>query len=147
MGKKKVAARIVCDTNVVVSALLFADGRLAWLRQCWRDGVIIPLLSEGTVRELMTVLAYPKFRLTADDIDALLSDYLPYGQSIHPLPEQPRAPRCRDLSDQLFVDLALAGNADFLVTGDKDLLALDGQLPCAVVTPAALCAVVENRPD
>lgn len=138
MGQKKIAVRAVFDTNVVVSALLFAEGHLSWLRHVWREGRIVPLLSEATVRELMTVLAYPKFRLSADDLEALLTDYLPYGRSIHPLPKQPHAPHCRDGHDQMFVDLALSGHADYLVTGDKDLLALDGQLACPVVTPAAL---------
>ncbi len=136
MGKKKIALHVVFDTNVVVSAVIFAAGQLSWLRQAWRAGTIVPLLSEATVRELMAVLAYPKFRLTADDIEALLADYLPYGRSIHPVSAPTNAPRCRDADDQLFVDLVLAGKADFLVTGDKDLLALDEQLPCAVVTPA-----------
>lgn len=136
MGKKKVALHVVFDTNVVVSALIFSAGQLSWLRQAWRAGTIVPLLSEATVRELMAVLAYPKFRLTADDIEALLADYLPHGRSIHPLSEPANAPRCRDADDQFFVNLVLAGNADYLVTGDKDLLALKGQLPCAVVTPA-----------
>lgn len=135
MGKKKLALLVVFDTNVVVSALIFSAGQLSWLRQAWRLGTIVPLLSEATVRELMAVLAYPKFRLTADDIEALLADYLPYGRSVHPVSVPANAPRCRDADDQLFVDLVLAGKADFLVTGDKDLLALEGQLPCAVVTP------------
>ena len=136
MGKKKVALHVVFDTNVVVSALILAAGQLSWLRQAWRAGTIVPLLSEATVRELMAVLAYQKFRLTPDDIEILLADYLPYGRSIHPVSLQANAPSCRDADDRLFVDLVLAGKADFLVTGDKDLLALDGHLPCAVVTPA-----------
>lgn len=135
MGKKKVALHVVFDTNVVVSALIFAGGQLSWLRQAWRAETIIPLLSEATVRELMAVLAYPKFRLTPDDIETLLADYLPYGRSIHPVSVQAE-PRCRDADDQFFVNLVLAAKVDYLVTGDKDLLALDGHLPCAVVTPA-----------
>ena len=75
MGKKTIAPRVVFDTNVVLAALLFATGQLAWLRQSWRKGVVIPLLAEATVLELMTVLAYPKFHLTPDDIEALLADY------------------------------------------------------------------------
>jgi len=137
MGKKKIVMHVVCDTNVVLSALLFTSGRLAWLRRSWREGLVVPLLSEETVRELLTVLAYPKFRLSPDEIETLLTDYLPSGKSVHPVAGQPHAPLCRDPRDQIFVDLALVGNADYLVTGDQDLLALDGQLPCAVVTPAA----------
>lgn len=145
MGKKKITPRAVFDTNVVVSALLFTTGQLAWLRQAWREGVVVPLLSAGTVRELMTVLAYPKFRLTSGDIEILLADYLPYGQSIHPVPELSNAPRCRDAHDQLFVDLASVSKADWLVTGDKDLLALAGQLPCAVITPASLREILDSE--
>lgn len=144
MGKKKIAQQVVFDTNVVLSALLFATGQLAWLRQSWRKGVVIPLLAEATVLELMTVLAYPKFHLTPDDIEAFLADYLPFGHSIHPLLEQPGAPRCRDPHDQMFVDLALAGHVDYLVTGDKDLLALSDLLSCQVITPAVFREMMER---
>ena len=144
MGKKKIALHVVLDTNVVVSALLFADGRLSWLRQACREGTIVPLLSEATVHELMAVLAYPKFRLTANDIEVLLADYLPHGRSIHPVSAPTNAPRCRDSHDQMFIDLMLAGKADCLVTGDKDLLVLDGQLPGAVLTPVAFREYLEK---
>jgi putative PIN family toxin of toxin-antitoxin system len=95
----------------------------------------------------MTVLAYPKFRLTADDIEVLLADYLPFGRSIHPVPTQENAPRCRDSHDQPFVDLVLAGQADYLVTGDKDLLAMNGCLPCPVITPATLREILASNRD
>jgi putative PIN family toxin of toxin-antitoxin system len=128
---------VVFDTNVVVSALLFAEGQLAWLRKAWREGAALPLLAEATVRELMTVLAYPKFRLTTAEIETLLGDYLPFGEVVQVTAATRAEPRCRDPHDQAFVDLAAAGGADFLVTGDRDLLDLRDQLPCAVMTPAA----------
>ena len=56
--------RVVLDTNVLVSALLFEGGRLAWIRQSWQSGRIQPVLAEPTARELLRVLAYPKFQLT-----------------------------------------------------------------------------------
>lgn len=144
MGKKKVTLRVVCDTNVVVSALLFGSGRLAWLREAWRSGVFVPLLSEATTRELLAVLAYPKFRLSAEELEALLAGYLPHCQTVHPLLRPPEAPLCRDPHDQPFVDLAMAGHADYLVTGDLDLLELAGRLSCPVVTPAAFQPLVEE---
>jgi predicted nucleic acid-binding protein len=55
--------RAVFDTNVVVSALVFGR-RLAWLRQAWASGQVVPLLCRPTAEELLRVLAYPKFRLT-----------------------------------------------------------------------------------
>ena len=51
---------MVLDTNVLVSALLFEAGRLAWLRHGWQSNCFTPVLAEPTTRELLRVLAYPK---------------------------------------------------------------------------------------
>jgi predicted nucleic acid-binding protein len=56
------AVRVVFDTNTVLSALLFGRGRLAWLRQVWRQGMVVPIVSAATRAEIERVLAYPKFR-------------------------------------------------------------------------------------
>jgi putative PIN family toxin of toxin-antitoxin system len=118
---------VVLDTNVVVSALRFRTGTMPRFRQLWQRGAIVPLLSTATTKELLRVLAYPKFRLTDDEQRELLDDYLPYGQVVR-TSERPNAlahvPTCRDPHDQMFLDLAQAGEAALLVTGDEDLLAL-----------------------
>ena len=49
-----------------------------------------------------------------------------------------RLPRCRDADDQKFLDLALTGRAEALVTSDKKLLELAADVPFAVLTPAQL---------
>lgn len=125
--------RVVFDTNTVVSALLFANGRLAWLRQHWREGGCTPLISRATVAELTRVLGYPKFRLSQDDRLELLADYLPYCETIEPA--QRCASVCRDGNDQPLLDLAQSGKADLLVTGDQDVLALTGQTAFLIETP------------
>lgn len=66
------------DTNVLLSALLFEKGRLSWLRPCWQQGEITPVLAEPTARELLRVLAYPKYRLQPADRERLLEDLLPW---------------------------------------------------------------------
>jgi putative PIN family toxin of toxin-antitoxin system len=76
------------------------------------------------VEELIRVLAYPKFALDRSEIDALLADYLPFTEPVVVAPNA-RAPKCRDKDDQMFVDLAIQGHADALVTGDRALLAMD----------------------
>jgi len=116
---------VVFDTATVVSALLFANGRLAWLLEHWRDGACVPLISRATVAELTRVLAYPKFRLTPSDRNELLAEYLPSCRVIEITETCPVI--CRDSNDQPFVDLAQSGNAHVLVTGDNDLLKLAGQ--------------------
>jgi predicted nucleic acid-binding protein len=65
--------RVMLDTNVLVSALLFENGRLAWIRHSWQNGRITPVMSEPTTAELLRVLTYPKFRLSSEQIEALIA--------------------------------------------------------------------------
>jgi putative PIN family toxin of toxin-antitoxin system len=127
--------RVVFDTTTVLSTLLFADGRLAWLRRHWRDGGSTPLVSRATAAELTRVLGYPKFRLSQDDRRELLAEYLPYCEVIELTEEC--ASICRDENDQPFLDLAQSGKADLLVSGDQDLLAVAGQTTFLIETPEA----------
>jgi putative PIN family toxin of toxin-antitoxin system len=119
--------RVVLDTNVVLSALLFRQGTAPRFRHLWQAQALLPLVSAQTARELVRVLAYPKFRLSPLDREELLADYLPYAQVVRPEDHSKalaRLPRSRDPFDDMLIDLAQAGKAQVLVTGDKDLLAL-----------------------
>ena len=126
--------RAVLDTNVVLSALLFTQGRLARLRLAWQQTSFHPLASTVTTRELMRALTYPKFKLTAEDQQELLADYLPYCSPVSMPATPPKTPLCRDPHDVPFLQLAIVGKADFLVTGDKDLPSLPGKIRCPIVT-------------
>jgi putative PIN family toxin of toxin-antitoxin system len=128
--------RVVLDTNVVLSALVFRSAGAARLRRAWQQGECLPLASHATVQELLRVLAYPKFRLTADDQHELLADYLPHTVSIQIPTPPPKTPDCRDPFDLPFLQLAAAGRAKLLVSGDQDLLALAGQTRFNIVSPA-----------
>ena len=125
--------RVVIDTNLLVSALVFG-GNMARLRFAWQSDRFIPLASKATIMELMRVLAYPKFKLTRTDQEDLLADYLPFCETVL-MPEQlPVIPQCRDPFDEPFLILALVGCADYLVTGDRDLLCLVDSFACPIVT-------------
>ena len=137
--------RLVLDTNVVVSALLFPAGRLSWLRDKWQAETVVPLASRETTRELIRVLSYPKFRLTDDERDDLLADYLPWCEAVV-VPEGIETPNCRDPFDLPFLELALASKADALVTGDDDLLALAPVFPVPLLPPHAALDFVGVRP-
>ncbi len=89
------------------------------------------------------MLTYPKFRLSAADREELLADFLPYAQVVRPEEHQDRIgrlPACRDPHDDMFLELGQAGRASELVTGDKDLLALNDPLMrrmgFLIITPA-----------
>ncbi len=119
--------RVVFDTNTVVSALLFSQGRLAWLRRHWRSDRVIALASHDTVDELIRVLSYTKFQLERSEIETLLGDYLPFVELAVVEPGQ-KASRCCDRDDQIFVDLAVQAAADCIVSGDRDLLEMKQHL-------------------
>jgi putative PIN family toxin of toxin-antitoxin system len=131
--------RVVLDTNVLLSALLFPAGSLAWLRQAWQAEHIRPLASRDTTAELIRVLAYPKFRLSADDRENLLGDYLPRCEAVS-VPKRIKVPVCRDPFDRPFLELALAAKADALLSGDKDLLALATVFAVPNLAPAVFRA-------
>jgi putative PIN family toxin of toxin-antitoxin system len=128
--------RVVLDTNVVLSALVFRSGRLAWLRAAWQSGRVTPVVCRETTEELLRALTYPKFGLSPEEQEKLLADFLPYAEPVvlpNPLP--PDLPACRDQDDAVFLALARAAGVDALVTGDADLLALRGSAGPAVLTP------------
>lgn len=132
---KSVSYRVVFDTASVISALVDSSGRVGWLRQHWRDGECVPLISQETAAELTRVLRYSKFNLPPEDVHELLADYLPYCEVVEKV--ETCAVKCRDTRDQPFLDLAHTANAEFLVSGDRDLLALAGHAAFTIETPEA----------
>ena len=128
--------RVVLDTNVVVSALLFEAGRLTWIRRAWMAGDLAPLVSPATAAELLRVLAYPKFGLTGDEIETLLGDFLPFAEVVEPPEGTDSWPGLADPDDRIFLDLAAAGRASYLVTGDQALLSVSSPRGCRIISPA-----------
>ena len=137
--------RVVLDTNVVLSALVFRGGAAGQVRQAWQRGLLLPLVSKATAQELVRVLAYPKFRLSAAEQHELLADYLPYAETVRIAQQAPEVPHCRDPLDLPFMHLAVAGQAQVLVSGDRDLLAIAAEFErfssCRMVGLDVFCAM------
>ena len=135
--------RAVLDTNVVLSALVFGGGAARRVRLAWQQGVLLPLASKATAQELVRVLAYPKFRLLQLEQDELLADYLPYTETVRIPNPLPTVPACRDVLDEPFMHLAVAGRAQVLVSGDRDLLAIAEEFEqasgCPILSLDAFC--------
>ena len=136
--------RAVLDTNIAVSALLFAHGRLAPVRLAWQANMFAPLVSAATTEELIRVLSYPKFKLSVADRDELLADYLPYCTAVTIPVKSPKVPSCRDPWDLPFLQLAAHAGADFLVTGDRDLLDIHEKTRFAIVSAEAFMSKLEK---
>lgn len=139
MGPAAPEVRVVLDTGVVLSSLLFPAGRLVWIAGAWREHRIRPLVSSATTAELVRALSYPKFQLDDEEVGLLLAAYLPWTETVEVPANSPASlPRCRDEADQKFLELAVAGNAAVLVAGDKKLVELAPRVPFSILTPADL---------
>ena len=121
MGAFKVTP-IVVDTNVLVSALLFG-GTPGELIALWKKGIIQPLASREVIDEYLRVLAYPKFRLTENEIGYLLyREILPHFKIV--IAEQGESIVTADASDDKFIWCAVAGKAEYIITNDKHLISV-----------------------
>ncbi|TAG46911.1 MAG: putative toxin-antitoxin system toxin component, PIN family [Betaproteobacteria bacterium] len=134
------AKRLVIDTNVLVSALVFRDSRHLPLRAAWQAGRVTPLLSISTYRELKKVLCYPMFKLDDEQINAGIAHLGPFIEWVTIDRERIEAlPKCSDRDDQKFLNVALCGNADALLSYDRALLKLRKRnLPFSIISPESL---------
>ena len=80
------------------------------------------------------MLAYPRFALTPGEREDLLAEYLPFAETVRAEPAPP-VPECRDPFDRAFLKLAVAGQADSVVTGDQDLLVLAPRFRIPILRP------------
>ena len=88
------------------------------------------------VSELLRVLAYPKFKLTRDEQETLLADFLPYVETVKIDRTPEGLPDIRDADDLIFLVLAAVGRADALVSGDGDIQAVRDQFHIPILTVA-----------
>lgn len=126
--------KLVIDTNLWVSRLLMPGGTAA---RAVDHGLSwgIPLISAETLAELSDVLARDKFDryVSREDRQHFLRLL---GGIARVIPITQRIAACRDPRDDKFLDVALNGDAQVLLTGDQDLLELDPFHGIAIVGPA-----------
>jgi len=114
--------RVVLDTNVLISALLFT-GVTSDLVPLWQKGAVRILLSREILEEYLRVLAYPKFKLSRQEIRGLIEgDLLPFVEIVNP--GRRLKVVITDPSDDKFLECAVSGKADVLISGDKALLGI-----------------------
>ncbi len=143
MGKKQEKVkRVVLDTNVLVSALLFR-GELSKIVGLWQKGKIIPLISKETFSELRTVLGYPKFSLTQEERDSIIeNEILPYFEIVQVVKEVKGV--CRDPEDDKFISCAISASADYIVSGDKDLFDLEQYKSTKIIKASDFLKMVKD---
>lgn len=138
--------RVVLDTNILVRALIMPHGSVGPVVQRLRQGDYILLYSATLLEELVDVLNRPRIRdkygLTAADIETILRLMLLRGQVITPTRS---ITACRDPKDNKFLEVAVTGQAEALVSGDEDLLVLHPFEGIPIVSPAEFLKLLDNR--
>ena len=126
--------RVVLDTNVVVSGIAYPASIPGRIVAAWREGGIEVVLSRYILDEVARVLPrLTRIRLTPTEIRDLVDSFMFLADIVEPAPGQELS--LRDPEDQQVLGTLRASRADYLITGDKDLLALAEEYP--IVTPAA----------
>ncbi len=134
--------RVVLDTNVLLSGIAYPSSVPGKIMTAWRHGSIEVLFSAYILEELRRVLPRLAHRhgLSEAEIDDLVDILSIQAETIEPLPS--REPALRDIDDLPVLGTLLAAlttsEADYLITGDKDLLALSNHYP--IVSPGEFWA-------
>jgi len=129
--------RVVLDANVLVSGLAYPTGIPGQVVDAWLTGSLSVALSHYILDEMVRVLPrVPANRRTQQEIRELADSFLGLAQIV--IPDSEIESALRDPKDQLVLGTLRASRANYLITGDKDLLALSERYP--VVTPAMFWA-------
>jgi putative PIN family toxin of toxin-antitoxin system len=140
--------RVLIDTNLWISYLLTRNDK-STIRQVvqaclsGRVGLVVP---RELVAELRVTVRYPHLvqRIRQDELELLLRQIRAVGEPPPFLPEE--TPRySRDRKDDYLVAYGLLLEVDYLVTGDRDLLALGQIEQLHIVTPAAMRRILEAQ--
>src|SRR5262249_37823682 len=115
------ARRVVVDTNVLILGYLW-KGTARRVLDLIRTESWTLLSSSATLREFIRVLAYEKFALTPAEIAPFIDDLRQVSEFVHV--KSKFHPVITDPSDNMFLNLAVDGNANVIVSGDRHLLEL-----------------------
>lgn len=136
--------RAVVDTNILVRALIMPHGTVGPVLLRLRYGEYTLLYAQSLLEELVDVLNRPrirgKFGLTDQDIQTVIGLILLRGEAVTP---QERITACRDPRDDKFLEVAVAGSADVIVSGDQDLLILHPFAGILILPPAAFLQMLD----
>ncbi|MDR0780340.1 MAG: putative toxin-antitoxin system toxin component, PIN family [Pseudomonadales bacterium] len=129
--------RVVLDTNVLVSGLAYPGSVPGRIVTAWRQGGLEVVLSRYILDELARVLhRLPRVRMTPVAIRDLVDSFMFLADVVVPKGDEDM--NLRDPADQAVLLTLLTAKADYLITGDKDLLVLASKYP--IMTPAEFWA-------
>jgi putative PIN family toxin of toxin-antitoxin system len=139
--------RVVIDTNVVVSRFLSPDGTPARILSFWENSLFELIVTDPILAGYRRVLAYDRIRsrhgLNQEEIEQTVAGFRNFAVLVEPV--EPIVAIVDDPSDDRFLEAAVAGGCDYVVSGDPHLLRLGEYRGIQILTPAAFRAVLEQE--
>lgn len=129
--------RVVVDTNVLVAALLSPRGPSGRILDLLTEELLIPLYDGRILDEYREVLSRREFGFSSHVVEALLEHVETIGQRMTAVPVSVILP---DKDDQAFLEVAIAGHAEALITGNLRHFPSSARLGVRVVDPATFLA-------
>jgi len=140
--------RSVLDTNILVRAAITPLGAVAPVILRLRNGKFTLLYSQALLNELIKVLEYPhiqrKYDIDAEAIQNFVGVLVQYGERVEP---NRTVNVCRDPDDNHVIEVALAGNAEYVVSNDQDLLVLKEYETVRFVTVGEFLRILDAQPS
>ena len=125
--------RVVLDTNIYISAFLFA-GKARKVLELLIENRIGAFISDEILNEIKQVLNREKFGLDKEHVDAIITEIAGITHKVYP--DESIRHVCRDSADHIILECAVKSKADFIITGDHDLLVLQDFLGTHIISPA-----------
>ena len=135
--------RVVLDTNVILSAMLFG-GKPRQVLEAALAGSIRIAISESILAELQGVLQRPKFGFAAGVVQTIVTEMTSIAEWVSPKKHFELIPE--DPTDNQVIDCAVAADADHIITGDRHLLQLKKCGRIQIVNPDTFVAMLRGKP-
>lgn len=138
--------RAVMDANVLISGLFWKGAPQQVYRAAIREA-FLPITTDALIEEFRTVLMRSKFEPNLTQlrlsVEQIIGDFQSFSERVQPA-EIP-LDDVRDPKDRAILACAVGGNADYVISGDKDLLVLHPYREIEIVTPATFLQRLTNR--
>lgn len=136
--------KVVLDTNIIISAVILPHGTPAKIIKAWQERKFQLLISKEIFKEIACVLARPRLKkynitlLRRKEILKVLYKYsvMTDGKLKVKVSEDP--------NDDMFIVCAMEGNADYIVSGDADLLKIKSHDNIDIITADAFMKILER---
>lgn len=133
--------RVVLDTNIFVSMVL--GGQVGKINDEWRAGKFILVVSEDIVSEYLDVLQRPKLHLKSHTIATIVNRV--YRKAEFVTPQEKVIVVLADTSDNKFLETAITGKTDYIVSGDQHLLDLKEYRSIPIINARAFIDILETE--